>query len=274
MSTAIADPPRKPRRGWAAISLRGLLVLVLAVALRLGWADHRARQQREAVDAVRKFGGFVHYDWEFAVAPVRVPPGNFLWKSSWGTLTPGRKPPAPNWLRRAVGDEYFQDIAHVSLFVDIEKGIADSATYNIGPADNALAKLSTQTRVRTLHLGGQQVTDKNLAHVGRMTGLEELIIFPGLGLTDAGVAHLAELKNLRVLILTDSEMTDASLRHIGSLTQLQELSLEGKGFSDEGLAQLRGLTRLKSLRLDAKQQGITEDGKKRLRAPIPGLKIE
>ena len=105
--------------------------------------------------------------------------GTSCGRRAGASCRPNRKPPAPAWLRRALGDEYFQDIAHVSFFVDIQKGIAAAATYNIGPADNALAKLSTQTRVRTLHLGGQQVTDKNLAYVGRMTGLEELIIFPG-----------------------------------------------------------------------------------------------
>ncbi len=39
-----------------------------------------------------------------------------------------------------------------------------------------LRALATQTSVRTLEIGAQQVTDKNLAYVGQMTGLEELNI--------------------------------------------------------------------------------------------------
>ena len=31
----------------------------------LGWIVNKAREQREAVAALQKFGGFVHYDWEF-----------------------------------------------------------------------------------------------------------------------------------------------------------------------------------------------------------------
>ena len=61
----------------------------------LGWIANRARQQREAVAALQKFGGFVHYDWEFVDGRVKVPRGNSIWKPTWGTLTPGSKPWAP-----------------------------------------------------------------------------------------------------------------------------------------------------------------------------------
>ena len=40
---------------------------------------------------MQKFGGFVHYDWEFVDGPVKVPRGNLLWKPTWGKLTPGTK---------------------------------------------------------------------------------------------------------------------------------------------------------------------------------------
>ena len=80
----------------------------------MAWIVNNARQQREAVAALQKFGGFVHYDWEFVDGPVKVPRGNSIWMPSWGKLTPGRKPWAPDWLRRALGDEYFQSIVHVT----------------------------------------------------------------------------------------------------------------------------------------------------------------
>ena len=126
---------------WKTISLRGLLLLILAIALWLGWIVQMSRQQREAVAALQKFGGFVHYDWEFVNGPVKVPQGNSLWMPSWGKFTPGRKPLAPSWMRRALGDEYFQSIAHVSLYVDIKKQSADATWVNMGPADDALRKL-------------------------------------------------------------------------------------------------------------------------------------
>ena len=114
-----------------------------------------------------------------------------------------------------MGDEYFQSIAHVSLYVDIKKEKADATWVNMGPADEALRKLATQTSVRTLQIGGEQVTDENLSYVGQMTGLEELSISWGYHLTDKGFLQLSGLKRLRILEVDHSKMTDASLEAIG-----------------------------------------------------------
>ncbi len=254
------DQEKKPNVRWKTISVRGLLLLVLLIALWLGWMANKAREQREAVAALQQFGGFVHYDWEFTGGPVKVPRGNSLWMPSWGKFTRGRKPWAPDWLRRSVGDEYFQSISHVSLYVDIDKGQADSKWVNMGPADDALRKLATQTSVRTLQIGGNQVTDQNLFYVGKLTGLEELSIGWGFHLTDKGFAHLSGLKRLRILDVDHSKMTDAGLEAIGKLTKLEELRLGSEGFSDRGLAHLRGLTRLKKLWLWQGKHQISDGG--------------
>jgi Leucine-rich repeat (LRR) protein len=250
----------KAKVRWKTISLRGLLLLILAIALWLGWIVNKARQQRQAVAALQEFGGFVHYDWEFVDGPVKVPRGNWIWKPSWGTLTPGRKPWAPDWMRRAVGDEYFQSIVHVSLYVDIKKGLADSTWVNKGTADDALRKLTTQKQVRTLQIGGNQVTDLNLAYVGQMTGLEELNISWGFHLTDKGFLHLSGLRRLRILDIDNSKMTDASLEAIGKLTNLEELRIGGEGFSDRGVGHLKGLTRLRYLSLGEGKHEISDAG--------------
>jgi hypothetical protein len=241
------DRANKPKVRWKTISIRGMLLLVLAIGLWLGWIVNKARQQREAVAALQKFGGFVHYDWEFKNGPVKVPRGNHIWMASWGKYTPKAKPWAPEWMRRALGDEYFQSIAHVSLYVDLKNQIADAKWVDMGPADDALKTLSTQTSVRTLQIGGQQVTDENLAYVGKLTGLEELNIGWGFHLTDKGFLPLTGLTRLRILEVDHSKMTDASLAAIGKLTNLEELRIGGAGFSDRGLAQLKGLTHLKVL---------------------------
>jgi hypothetical protein len=250
----------KPKVRWKTISLRGLLLLVLAIALWLGWIVNQAREQRQAVAALQEFGGFVHYDWEFVLGPVKVSRGNRIWKPSWGTLTSGRKPWAPDWIRRALGDEYFQSIAHVSLYVDIKKGLADATWVNKGTADGALRKLTTQTRVRTLQIGGNQVTDENLSYVGQITSLEELNISWGFHLTDKGFSHLSGLKRLRILFVDDSKMTDDSLEAIGKLTDLEELRIGGEGFSDRGLEKIKELTRLEYLSLGEGSHRISDAG--------------
>ena len=80
--------------------------------------------------ALQKFGGFVHYDWEFVNGRVKAPRCNSLWKPSWGKFTPEGKPWAPDWMRRALGDEYFQSLTHVSLYVDIKKQMASATWLN------------------------------------------------------------------------------------------------------------------------------------------------
>jgi hypothetical protein len=242
------------------ISLRVLMLLILLLGIWLGWRVNKARAQREAVAAVREFGGWVHYDYEFKNGPVSVPRGHAIWKPSWGTLTPGKSPSAPAWLRRMLGDEYFQEIAHVSLFVDIVKGVAHAGPYNIGTADDVLAKLASQKGIRTLQIGGQEATNRGMAYVDDMTGLEELIIFPANEISDGGVAHLTGLPKLRVLFITNSQVTDAGLRHLSRLRSVEHLTLEGMGFSDQGLAYLSEMNRLKSLSLWNGVPGITDIG--------------
>jgi len=61
------------------ISLRATMLVILLVCIWLGWQVNKAREQREAVAAVQRYGGWVHYDFEFVN----------------GKLTPGRSLRAP-----------------------------------------------------------------------------------------------------------------------------------------------------------------------------------
>src|SRR4051794_4684008 len=88
------------------LTLRASMVLVVCVAVLLGWRVNKARQQREAVAAVRRHGGWVHYDYEFVN----------------DKLTPGRQPWGPRWLRRRLGDEYFQEVRSIGFTDDEPRG--------------------------------------------------------------------------------------------------------------------------------------------------------
>jgi internalin A len=233
------DPDNKPKgRRWKTISLRGLLLLVLVIAVWLGWIVQKARQQREAVAALQKLGGFVHYDWEFVDGPVKVPRGNLIWKPTWGILTPAKRPWAPNWLRLALGDEYFQSIVHVSLYVDISK-----------------------------------MTDASLEAIGRLTKLEELRI-GGAGISDRGLAHLKGLTRLKHLSLGGGnlQISDAGLSFLKGMRELEDLDLAGWHFSDEGLAELRELKNLKTVHVGlSNEQGAR---RKRLQELLPRITFD
>jgi hypothetical protein len=67
---------KPPDRPWARVSIRVMMVVVLVVAIVLGWQVNRVREQQEAVRGVQRYGGWVHYDHEFVggmPAPGRSP---------------------------------------------------------------------------------------------------------------------------------------------------------------------------------------------------------
>jgi hypothetical protein len=95
----------KLRRRYLTFSLRTLFVVTTALAVWLGVIVNRAREQREAVKAIEALGGSASYDWQYAQLDQADPfglDGPFI-------------PPGPVWLRRLVGDDFFQDAVGVSF---------------------------------------------------------------------------------------------------------------------------------------------------------------
>src|SRR4051812_9204702 len=98
-SNAMAPPiPARPARRRFRLSVRVLMLLVLALGGGLGWIAHRARVQREAVEVIRRAGGSVGYNrpWSSGATPISQP-----------------KPPGPPWLRRLLGPDYFDTATSV-----------------------------------------------------------------------------------------------------------------------------------------------------------------
>jgi hypothetical protein len=219
------------------------MVLVLAVAILLGWQAKRMREQREAVEAVRKHGGWVHYDHEFVDGKPESSDG----------------PRAPRWLVKLVGPEAFQSVRLVSLVYDDSTGKRFD-NENQEPCDALLSKLAKLSGLKTLMLKGSQATDKGLESIGRMTDLEKLYIWQGVSVTDAGVAHLAHLKNLEYVHINGSKITDESLVLLSRLPKVRGLSLDGSRFTDAGLARMQGSDRLTDLAIGLGDLRLTDAG--------------
>jgi hypothetical protein len=224
------------------------MLLVLVFGLWLGWRVNKAREQREAVAAVAKYGGWVHYDHEFVN----------------GKLTPGGKPWAPRWLRRRIGDEFFQEVRQASLVYDDSTGKRYDAT-NVKACDDVLARVSGLPGLKVLMLKETQATDEGLRQVGAMKGLEELFVWDAVSVTDAGVAHLAGLGRLKNVHISKSKITDESLAVLSGLPRMEKLSLQNNHFSDAGLARLKGKGRLKMLAIGLGDFRVTDAGVAALR---------
>jgi hypothetical protein len=238
-----------PKRRRLRISLRFTLAMIVVLGLWMGWQVNKARRQREAVAAIKKYGGWVHYDWEEMVN---------------GKPAKGTQPPAPKWLRKLLGDEYFQEIAHVSLVYDDSTGVRFDIK-NVSHADNVLSRLRGMTKLKTLLLEKTQATDQGLKHLRQLTSLEELFIWDASQVSDSGVANLVPLKNLIYIHINNSKMSDAGLGSLAKLPKLESLSVQGNNFSDAGLASLKDSTNLKQLCVGFSESRITDAGLAHLR---------
>ena len=81
------------RRRWLQFSLRTAFIVLTVFAIWGGVIANRAREQREATAAIHRIGGHVFYDWQFRDH------GNC----------------GPAWLRRLIGDDFFQKAVGVDL---------------------------------------------------------------------------------------------------------------------------------------------------------------
>lgn len=230
-------------RGRFKINLWVVIVVVAIFAVATAGQVNRARRQREAVEAVKAYGGWVHYDYEFVN----------------GKLKPGREPSAPAWLRSHLGDEYFQDVVYVNLR-DNESSGRLRPNGNSDDAAAVLAKTNEFPNLSVLMLRGTQATDEGLRHIGELTRLEELYIFNAAAVSDAGVTHLARLRNLKKVQIDHARITDVGLRVLCGLHKLEDMWLQGNGFTDAGITELKRLGNVKKLCLGLGTTRISDKG--------------
>ena len=92
-----------------------------------------------------------------------------------------------------------------------------------------------------------------------------------IGVTDAALKELADLKQLTWLSLTVTRVTDEGLKELKHLKQLTALGLSHTKVTDAGLKELKDLKQLTSLDLSA--SAVTADGVADLQKALPGCKI-
>jgi len=152
--------------------------------------------------------------------------------------------------------------------------------------EKGLAHISNLTKLT--HLEGINVSDKGLNHLNKMTKLKKLSLhmspvsnetevlkslkkFQFLEYlylkpaTDKGIAHVAQLTELRSLDIGGNKLTDAGLSQLAKIKSLEELDLQGEHITDAGMGHIGELTNLKSLRFGEAMM-ITDQGMAKLAA--------
>lgn len=150
----------------------------------------------------------------------------------------------------------------------------------------SLGPLRRLTKLTQLMLGDTRIEDRDLAVVAGLPKLFNLDV-RGRGITEAGLARLAESRSLTSLELRDtsiadlrplsprlhaiwalgmenSHLTDAGIAPLSGKIRLRELTISGSRMTDAGLDHLASLTALSRLRLD--RSAITDAGLARLKS--------
>jgi eukaryotic-like serine/threonine-protein kinase len=96
--------------------------------------------------------------------------------------------------------------------------------------------------------GNQKVSDAGLAHFEDCKNLTVLNL-NATQVSDAGVAHFKGCKNLTVLGLGGTQVSDAGLAHFKGCKNLTYLALSGPQVSEKGLAHFKDCKNLMQLRL-------------------------
>jgi hypothetical protein len=226
-----------------------MMLLIAASACGLGWVVHQAREQRLAVQAILAKGGVVEYDYQYDATRNRRLPNGEPWR--------------PVWLQRALGDEYFHSVVCVGL--DAERDQTDADLVH-------LKHLRGLTKLQYLDLASTQVTDGGLDDLRNLTGLERIDLPNNPQLTGSFLQHVADLPNLKDLVLRGSGITDSALSQLNRSQTLQSLMLDRTRVTDAGLAHLRGLISLRSL--DLSQTAVTETGITQVREWFPQARVE
>ncbi len=237
---------RDRRRRRFRYSLRTLLLLVAIVGVWLGLVVNRARQQQSAIKEIQALGGWVYYDYQLVE----------------GNLQPvlDATSGVPEWLLESIGPDYFHDVVIVNMVYKDGPDREDNQRFT----DDVKKHLAAFPKLQRLLVANGQCTDDLVQEAAGLRHLTLLCMWNAAGVTDAGVAHLANHPTLTYLHLEFSQITEDSLRIFGTLPQIEHLSLQDTRVTDVGLAHLRNLTHLQELFVLGDDAHITDDGLKHL----------
>jgi hypothetical protein len=158
----------------------------------------------------------------------------------------------------------------------VAEALAKAAAETIGQVEKqgaslmAIAQDTPDLRFSALNVA-KEYGDKNLEILKPVADQVKWMDLARTQVTDAGLAHVAALKNLTRLHLENTKITDAGLDHLKGLANLEYLNLYGTQVTDAGIAKLAGLKNLK--KLFVWQTKVTDDGAKKLVAAIAGLDV-
>ncbi|MDZ4778767.1 MAG: hypothetical protein SGJ19_00775 [Planctomycetia bacterium] len=246
IDATVAAKPRPATKRWRIprlrFSLRTFLVLICLIGALLGLAAHRiekGKQRWAKIAELQKLGVGVGFTEDYRQWTPDVI-GNMNWWQSWreadraqnlSVVMFGQESPAP----RAF--ELIRDFPGIAI-VHLDGQEVD---------DRLMAELVRHRNIVHLDLQRSQITDEGLARLLELPNLNSLALPPGT--TDAGLAHVAQLTQLRRLVARNTKITDAGLKNFVGRRGVDFLDLSNTPVTDEGVSHLVGMKSLIQLDL-------------------------
>ncbi len=269
-----------------------LLLVMTLLAVWVGTISNQANRQRRAVAVFEKLGLDINYSYQ---------------KQTDGSYSQLLEPPGPKWLRRLIGQDYFQKVAWISTFDAEDKISAEGMTHlaelpyiellhlnnsnisdpslqylrelsrmtNLVLAENditdaGLSNLKDLRQLETLGLSGNRIEGEGLQFLGGMRHLKNLFLYEN-PLSDVALSHIANIPNLEMLGLSDTPITDRGTKYLANLSKLNYLSINCEDISD---ASIEHFAKMNSLReLELYNTKVTPQGIDRLRKALPKCRI-
>jgi hypothetical protein len=185
-----------------------------------------------------------------------------------------KKPPAGANPAEAKAFEILEAMGAILQFEDAPEGKSIAAVnllYIHKVGDFKIADLAGLKRMHYLGITDSPwITDERVKEMAELTQLRTLLLSK-TKVTDAGLKEIAGLTNLRHLGLQETAVTDAGMKHVAAFKDLETLGLYATNVGDAGLKELTGLTRLK--KVDAIASKVTVAGAAEFQKAIPSVKV-
>lgn len=257
--------PRRPRFQYG---LRSLLLLMLVVCLGLGWYVERVRRQRRAVALLADVRAIAeYYDSHYGEPGFHRKVANDISVFESPTRVSERvESLLPTRLRDALGVDFFRPVDSLVLFEAVPECCRDlpgvrHAAFPHRVVDEDLINIGALRDLKRLLIVDSCVSDAGMKLITQCRKLKCLEIacwhswLPSEGgqhywrwhqpITDAGLAPLADLRQLKQLTLRGAAVSGAGLSCLSSMPDLEVLQLNSTKLTDEGLTHLTGLRRLR-----------------------------
>jgi len=273
---------------WFRFSLRTLLLLIAVLCVWLGIQVNAAHRQKAAVEAILRAGGSVGYTYQLRPdGTFRSPYPEFsLFYIDRNAPTPGpawlRKLIGDDYFRTAVQVQIpitDEDAAKAAINAMARlptiRGVSLVAfKRDCKIQDRDLAPLGRLNKLQRLSLRDLEVSGEFFSQLSNPGGIIQLqVMGVPLDIDDAAMAHIGKMTNLENLVLLNcNRVTDAGLAHLCKLSRLRELSLQYFGsITDAGLKHLARLNQLTYVVVAHSQ--VTADGIRELQKSLPTCHI-